>query len=151
MWFIELRLCTYFLLKHYIFLTKAIYNGSASTVYKLFKIIFYSCTLMQWRHQKFKLTVFLTESLHSVNNPVLKYFCKFQLHLPLNARGTAIQSSENLHTSSLQQPGWWAKECPPAHFPYNIIENSPASLAYNSALVGQNNVKFGIKSRCMIL
>ena len=44
--------------------------------------------------------------------------------------------TENLHTFILRQTCWWAKEYPPAHFPYNMIENSPNSSAYNSVFVG---------------
>ena len=36
-------------------------------------------------------------------------------------------------------------------FPYNIIENYPTSLAYNSVFVGPNNIKFGTKTCCMFL
>ena len=42
---------------------------------------------------------FLTKFLHNVNNPVLKGLCKFQVDISKNARVTAVQSLENLHTS----------------------------------------------------
>ena len=59
----------------------------------------------------------------------------------------AVQSLENLHTSILRQPFWWAKECPRPIFSYNIIENSPTSLAYNSVFIGPNNyIKWSYKS-----
>ena len=36
-------------------------------------------------------------------------------------------------------------------FPYNIIENSPTSLAHNSVLIGLNKSKFGTETRCVVL
>ena len=36
-------------------------------------------------------------------------------------------------------------------FPYNIIENSPTSLAPNSVFVGPNKFKFGTETCCMVL
>ena len=53
-----------------------------------------------------KLTIFWTKFVHNVNNPVLKGLCKFQVDIPKNARVTAVQSLENLHTFILQQPCW---------------------------------------------
>ena len=39
---------------------------------------------------------------------------------------------------------WWAKECPPALFPSNVIENSLASLASNYVFYsGTNDLEFG--------
>ena len=35
-------------------------------------------------------------------------------------------------------------------FPYNVIKNSPTSLACNFVLIGPNNFKFGTKTRSMI-
>ena len=58
----------------------------------------------------------LTKFLHSVDKLALKGLCKFQVNKPENARVTAVQSLENLHTFMLRQPWWWAKECPPAQF-----------------------------------
>ena len=43
------------------------------------------------------------------------------------------------------------KECPPAHFPCNIIQNSPASLAYNFVFVGPNSFKFDTNTCYMVL
>ena len=37
---------------------------------------------------------------------VLKGFCKFQVDIQKNARVTAIQSLEDLHTFILRQPCW---------------------------------------------
>ena len=45
MWFIELGLRTYFILKRDRFLTAAIFTGSASTVHNSFKIMFQNFTL----------------------------------------------------------------------------------------------------------
>ena len=75
----------------------------------------------------------------------------FQVDIPINARVTTVENLENLHTSIMRQPCWWAKECPPAHFPYNIIENSPTSLTHNSVVIGPNNFKFGTETSCMVL
>ena len=44
MWFIELGLRTYFILKRDRFLTTAIFTGSASTVHNSFKIMFQNFT-----------------------------------------------------------------------------------------------------------
>ena len=33
-----------------------------------------------------------------LNKPIVKGLCKFQVHIPINAKVTAIQSSKNLHT-----------------------------------------------------
>ena len=49
---------------------------------------------LQWGHQKFKLTTFLTKFLHKVNNTVLNDICKCQVDIPINARVTAGQSLE---------------------------------------------------------
>ena len=68
---------------------------------------------LQWRHQKFKLTIFLTD----IDYPSLKYLWKFKVDIPIHARVTAVQSLENLYTFILQQPCWWAKQTPPAYFP----------------------------------
>ena len=88
--------------------------------------------------------------LHNVNNPVLKGLCKFQVDIPKNSRVTAVQSLQNLHNLILPQPRWYVKECLPAIFPYNIIENSPTSLTYDSAFVGPNNFRSGTKTAyCM--
>ena len=48
----------------------------------------------------------------------------FQVDTPINAKVTAVQSFENLHTFILRQPCWWARERPQSIFSYNIIENS---------------------------
>ena len=62
----------------------------------------------------------------------------------------AIQSLQNLHKFILPQPRWYVKECLPAIFPYNIIENSLTSLTYDSAFVGPNNFRSGTKTAyCM--
>ena len=88
--------------------------------------------------------------LHNVNNLVLKGLCKFQVDIPKNSRVTAVQSLQNLHKFILPQPRWYVKECLPAIFPYNIIENSPTSLTYDSAFVGPNNFRSGTKmAYCM--
>ena len=42
MWFIELGLCIYFILKRNRFLTTTIFTGSASTVHNSLKIMFYN-------------------------------------------------------------------------------------------------------------
>ena len=60
---------------------------------------------------------FLTKFSNKVYNLVLKDLCKLLVDKPLNARVTAVQSLENLHTFILLQPWWWAKECPQVHFP----------------------------------
>ena len=44
MWFIELRLCTYFILERDRFLTTATFTGSASTVHSSFEIMFQNFT-----------------------------------------------------------------------------------------------------------
>ena len=36
-------------------------------------------------------------------------------------------------------------------FPYDIIENSPTSLAHNSVFKGPDNFKFGTETHCMVL
>ena len=72
-------------------------------------------------------------------HPRVKIFC------------LSVQSLEDLHTSRVWQPWWWAKECPQPISPYYIIENSPTSFAHNSVLIGPNNFKFGTKTRCMVL
>ena len=64
-----------------------------------------------------KLTTYLTKFFYNVNNPILRYLCKFQVDIPIIARVTAIESLENLCTFILRQPCWWAKECTPTHFP----------------------------------
>ena len=106
---------------------------------------------LQWRHQKFKLTTFWTKFWHNLNNPILKNLCKFQVDIPINAKSTAVQSFENLHTLILRQPWWWAWEHPQPIFPYNIIENSPTSFARNSVFVGPNDFEFGTETRFMRL
>ena len=58
--------------------------------------------------------------------------------MPINIIVIIVQSLENLYTFILRQP----------IFPCNIIENSPTSLAYNSASVDPNNSKFGSEARC---
>ena len=49
MWFIELGLRTYFILKRDRFLTTAIFTGSASTVHNFLKIMFQNLTF--WCYQ----------------------------------------------------------------------------------------------------
>ena len=63
---------------------------------------------------------------------------KFQVDMPINIIVIVVQSLENLYTFTLRQP----------IFPYNIIENSSTSLAYNSDSVDPNNSKFGSEARC---
>ena len=41
---------------------------------------------LQWRHQKFKLMIRLPKFLFNVKDRILKYLCKFQLDVPINAR-----------------------------------------------------------------
>ena len=53
------------------------------------------------------------EFSHKVNKQVLNGLYKFQVDTPINARFSAVQSWENLHTFILRQPYWWAI----AHFP----------------------------------
>ena len=81
----------------------------------------------------------MTKLLHIVNNPILKYLCKFQVNIPINARIIAVESLKDLYTFILWQPCWWAKERPQPIFPYNIIEKSQVSLAHNSVLLIQTN------------
>ena len=87
--------------------------------------------------------------LHNVYNPILKVFCKFQVDISINARFTAVQSLENLHTFILWQPCWRAKECSAAHFPHKITKNVTL-LAHRSIFVGSNDFKFG-KGTCHII
>ena len=58
----------------------------------------------------------------------------------------AFQSLEILHVFILRHPCWWAKQCPPAIFPYNIIENPGTYLARNSDFIDLNNFKFGTET-----
>ena len=82
--------------------------------------------------------------LRDVNNPNnnLKHLCKFEVDISINARVMAVQSLEDLYIFILRQPCWWAKECPPIDFPYNIIENKPTLLAHNSTFNAPNDFKF---------
>ena len=77
----------------------------------------------QGRHQKFRITTFPTKLLHDVNNCILKYLCKFQVDIPINARVIAVQS---------------------------LIENSLTSLPHNSVFDDSNNFKFGTEKRFMV-
>ena len=61
---------------------------------------------------KFKLTTSSTKFLLNVDNPIFKYPCKFPLDVTINARVTAVHSSESLHIVILRQSCWCAKECP---------------------------------------
>ena len=63
----------------------------------------------------------------------------------------AVLSLENLYTFTLRQPCWWARNAYQPTFPYNITENSPTSLAYNSAFNGPNDFKFGTETYRMVL
>ena len=103
---------------------------------------------LQWRDQKFKLTIFWTKVSHNVNDPILKDLCKFQVDPPINAKVTAVQSFENLHTSILRQPCWWSRDAHQTNFPYNIIKNSPTSFSRNSVFLGPNDFKFGTETCC---
>ena len=38
----------------------------------------------------------MTKLLQDVNNLILKYLCKFQVDIPINARAIAVQNLENL-------------------------------------------------------
>ena len=106
---------------------------------------------LQWRHQKFELTIFWTRFQHNVNNPILKDHCKLQVDAPIIAKVTAVESFKNLQTFILRQPCWWARERPQPIFPYNTIENSPTPFARNSVFVGPNDFKFGTETRFMVL
>ena len=78
---------------------------------------------------------FLTTFTDNVDSSILKDLCKFQV----DARVTNAQIWENQNDA--HQP----------IFPYNIVENSPTSLAYNSAVFVSNNFKFGTKTGYMVL
>ena len=81
------------------------------------------------------MNLFFTKFEDNVNSPVLKDLCKFQV----DARVTNAQYWENQN------------EAHEPTFPYNITENSPTSLAYNSAVFVSNNFKFGTKTSYMVL
>ena len=99
---------------------------------------------------KIKINDFSDKTLHNVDNAILKNLCKFQVDVPINTRVIAVQSLENLYTFILRQPCWLAKECLPAHFQYNIIENSRLSLAHKTVFVDPNNFKFGTDTHYMV-
>ena len=94
---------------------------------------------------------FSDKTFTQCNYPILKYLCKFQVGIPINAIVIAVQSLEDLYIFILGQPCWWAKECLHPNFPYEIIENPPTSLAYNSVFVDPNNFKFGTETHCMVI
>ena len=78
---------------------------------------------------------------------------KFQVDIPINARVTAIQSFQNLHSFIRIAVAMLVGGQKNAHqpiFPYSIIEKSPASLAHDSIFVDRNKSKFGTKARCMV-
>ena len=106
---------------------------------------------LQRRHQKFKLATFPTKLLDNVNNPILKYLCKFQINIQPHARVTAVQSLEDLYTFILWQPSWWSQAHPQPFSPYKIMEKCQTSLAHNSVFIDTNNFKFGTETRSMVL
>ena len=69
---------------------------------------------------------FLTKVLHNVNNPVLKALRQFQVHIPINARVTAVQSLDLYCGSHVGGH----KNADQPILPYIVIENSLTSLAH---------------------
>ena len=57
-------------------------------------------------NQKLKLTTFPRKLLHNVNNRNLKYLCKFQIDVPINAKMIAIQSLEDLYKGPVKLIKW---------------------------------------------
>ena len=63
----------------------------------------------------------------------------------------AVQRLENLYTFILRQSCWCAKNACQPIFPYNVTENSPASLTYDSVFNGPNDFKFVTETYRMVL
>ena len=82
---------------------------------------------------------------------LITQFLKVSVSFGLIYQCDSCPKFRSIHTFLLQQPRWWAKECPQLIFPYNITENSPTLLAHNSVFICPNNFLFGIKTSCMIL
>ena len=78
----------------------------------------------------------------------MKGLRKFQVDIPINATVEAVQSSVHLYCDS--HVGRQKNAHQPIS-PYNIIENSPTSLAYDSVFIGPNNFKFDTKTGCVVL
>ena len=47
---------------------------------------------------KMKIKDLFDRLFYNANDLIMKYLCKFEVNLPINARGTAVQSLESLHT-----------------------------------------------------
>ena len=94
--------------------------------------------------------IFWTKFSDNVSNLILKGLCKIQVDIPIYARVTSVQSLENLQTFLYVAAVIMVGKKVNAHqpiFPYNIIENSPTSLAHNSVFIGPNNFKIGTQTR----
>ena len=92
----------------------------------------------------------LTKFLHNVSNPFLKGLCKFQFDIPVN---TGVVEVGSLEISVFLYCGSHVGGHKNAHqpiFPYNIIENSPISLAHNTVFFGPNSVKFGTETSYVV-
>ena len=98
------------------------------------------------------INVFFDKILLNVNNSVMKAFRKFQVDIPMNSRVTAFQRSWkiSIHLYRSSHVGGQMNVHQPILL-YNIIKNCPTSLAYNSVFFGSNNIKFGTKTRCVVL
>ena len=81
----------------------------------------------------------------------MKDLCKFQIDTPINVKVMAVQSFENLHTFICGSHVGGQENAHQPIFPYNIIENPPASFACNSVFVDPNDFKFGRGTRFMVL
>ena len=93
--------------------------------------------------------IFFTKFLHNVNNPVLKALCKFQVDIPINARVTAVQNLENLHTylycgSHVGRQ----KNDHQTIFSYNITGNSP--LLWSATLFSLVQINLNLIQRHIV-
>ena len=76
--------------------------------------------------------------------------CAREADVPIIAKVTAVQRSENLHTFYGGSHLDGQKNTHQTNFPYYIIEKSPTSSAHNSVLIHPKNFKFGTETRCMV-
>ena len=79
----------------------------------------------------------------------MKAHYKFQIDTLIIARNKAVQSSENSIYCGSHVGG--KKNAHQLIFPCSMTENSPISLANNSAFVGRDDFKFGTETSCMVL
>ena len=92
---------------------------------------------------KIEINSFSEKKLHNVNNPILKYLCKFQVDIPINARIIAVQSLEHLNTFICDSHVGRQKNAHQPTFPYTIIDWFPYSFPFSNA---RARLRFSIRT-----